>query len=286
MSAFGRAYHAQCETPVFADTQAKRLLPEYEMMGEYVLSGMDFFAPERKGTFSDKGEALRYLMNTQIVPTPVARARFCEDSLFTALCTGTEQYVILGAGLDTFALRNKGNVPVFEVDHPLTQEDKRERLANAGIEIPENLRFVPVDFTKDDLQEALLSSGFDPKKKTFFSWLGVSYYLSADDVERMLATLARLSAEGSSLVFDVADERLFSSPVRRVKNMLAMAQAGGEGMKSCFSYGELERLLEKYGFLIYEWLTPSQINEQYFANRTDDLTAFEHICYANAVKKL
>lgn len=291
MSAFGRAFHAENDpSPIFADTMARQLLTdeEYQAIGAHILSGMAFFAPEKLGTFADDAEALRHLVHTQIAPTPIARARFCEDSLKTAVRTGTEQYVILGAGLDTFALRDADFVrehPVFEVDHPLTQADKRARLERAGISVPKNLHFVAVDFARDDLRAALLAAGFDPRRKTFFSWLGVSYYLSAQAIESLLDTIAALSADGSSLVFDYADENLFSSEVRRVRNMLAMAAAAGEPMQSCFADGELAKLLERHGFLIYELMTAQEIQAQYFAGRADGFTAFEHINYVNAVYK-
>lgn len=291
MSAFGRAFHAENEkNPIFADTKAKELMTdeEYQSIGSYILGGIDFFAPEKKGTFASDKEALRYLVNTQIVPTPLARARFCEDSLKTAMRTGTEQYVILGAGMDTFVFREPDfmkKYKVFEVDHPLTQADKKERIKMAALEIPDNLCYVPVDFSTDNLNEKLLMAGFDPSKKTFFSWLGVSYYLSLEQIEKMLDSVADLSAEGSSLVFDYADENLFRSDIKRVQNMIAMAAAGGEPMKTCFSYEQLEKLLEKHRFLIYELLTTEDIQENYFKEREDGLTAFEQISYVNAVIK-
>lgn len=290
MSAFGRAYHNETEDmPVFADTVARKLMTdeEFEKIGRYIVGGMDFFAPDKKNCFADDSEMLRYLINTQIAPTPLARARFCEEALKTATFTGTRQYVILGAGLDSFAFREKefmAKYPVFEVDHPLTQADKKERVARAKLPVPENLHYVPIDFSVDNLCTGLVRAGFDKKKKTFFSWLGVSYYLTVEQIGNMLFSLAEISAEGSTLVFDYADEGLFGSNVRRVQNMVAMAAAGGEPMKSCFGYSELERLLEKYGFLIYEQLTPQEIQARYF-KQSCEMTAFEHIHYVTAVFK-
>ena len=269
MAAFGRAYHAEtAQTPIFADTFAKKLMTdqEYQMIADYILGGIDFFAPDKKGNFENDDEALRFLVNTQIVPTPVARARFCEDSLKAAMKTGTEQYVILGAGMDTFAFREPmflKRYPLFEVDYPLTQADKRERIKRAALQLPGNLHFVPVDLSTDNLKEKLLNAGFDPGKKTFFSWFGVSYYLSVEQIDAMLDSIAQLSAEGSSLVFDYGDEGLFSSDVKRVQNMVAMAAAGGEPMRSCFSYPALEKLLEKHRFLIYKLMTTQDIQKQY-----------------------
>ncbi len=291
MSAFGRAYHAEhAEKPIFADVKARELMTEeeYAMIASYILSGMDFFAPDKKGSFAGDEEALCYLVNTQIAPTPLARAAFCEEALKTALGTGTKQVVILGAGMDTFAFRCPDllqTVDVFEVDHPLTQADKRERIRRAGWAVPEKLHFVPVDFTVDDLGTALLSAGYSPEKKSFFSWLGVSMYLDRASIEGMLRNIAALAADGSDLVFDYADAGLFLSDVKRVKNMLAMAKAGGEEMKSSFDQLSLELMLSECGFLVYEHLNREKIQSRYFSGRTDWLSAFEHIGYAHAVLK-
>lgn len=196
--------------------------------------------------------------------------------------------MILGAGFDTFAFRETDFVRrhrVFEVDHPLTQKDKKERIACAGWTVPENLTFVPVDFTKDSLTEALLSHGFSKADKTFFSWLGVSYYLSAETIDQTLGELSALSSDGSTLVFDYPDENFFRATEKRVQNTILMAKAGGEAMKSCFSCAELEKLLEKYGFYIYELLTPSDIQKEIIDRAGADMKAFEHVNYCLAVKK-
>ena len=115
----------------------------------------------------------RRLVNVHIAPSPLCRAAYTEKSLKTAVLTGTKQYVILGAGMDTFAFREPeflAKYRVFEVDHPLTQADKLERITHAGWTIPDNLTFVPMDFTKDSLAERLIAAGFDPSAKSFFSW--------------------------------------------------------------------------------------------------------------------
>ena len=205
-----------------------------------------------------------------------------------AIRSGTTQYVILGAGMDTFAFRHSDVVErlsVFEADHPLTQEEKLRRISRVGWEIPETLHFVQVDFTKDNLADRLLKSGYKKEEKTFFSWLGVSYYLTKGQIENMLKAIHTFASEGSTLLFDYAAEDLFTSPVKRVQNMIAMAAAGGEPMKTCFSYLELERMLEKYRFLIYEHLGTKEIQDRFFTGRTDFLTAFEHIQYALTVLK-
>ena len=291
MSSFGRAFHAENEDhPVFADHLAKELMTaeEYAAVQGYVLGGAQFFEPEIDPVKQEPKALVRKLVNTHIAPSPLCRAVYTEKALKAAVLTGTKQYVILGAGLDTFAFREPdflSKYKVFEVDHPLTQADKRERITRAGWTVPDNLTFVPVDFTKDSLAERLIAAGFDPSAKSFFSWLGVTYYLSTEAIGKTLAELSSLCADGSTLVFDYPDENFFNAPEKRVQNTIMMAKAGGEPMQSAFSYGELEKLLETHGFLIYELLTPDDIQKDVIDKAGAELKAFEHVNYCLAVRK-
>ncbi|MGM9550663.1 MAG: SAM-dependent methyltransferase [Clostridia bacterium] len=274
MSAFSRAYHLKnSEKPVFADSLAEKLFSEeeYGQMENYILSG--------------GGDVKKYV-NTQLAPTPVARAKFCEECLNTSLNLGTEQHVIIGSGLDTSPYRNKNkSLTVFEIDKENVIEDKSRRLARAKIEIPENVKLIAADLSKDSIEEVLLKNGFDKSKKAFFSCMGLFYYLSVDCISDLLKSVSALCAEGSEIVFDFGDNHLFSSNIPRVKNMLKMAEKSGAPMKSCFSYGEMEKLLEKHGFLIYEFLSDKDIQDRFFSDCNSELSAFEHINYALAVKK-
>ena len=291
MSSFGRAFHAENEDhPVFADHLAKNLMTaeEYAAVQGYILGGAQFFEPEIDPAALQPKELLRQLVNVHIAPSPLCRAAYTEKSLRTAVLAGAKQYVILGAGMDTFAFRETeflSKYRVFEVDHPLTQVDKLERITRAGWTIPDNLTFVPVDFTKDSLTEQLIAAGFDQSVKSFFSWLGVTYYFSVEAIDAMLSSLSELCADGSSLVFDYPDEDFFEAPEKRVQNTIMMAKAGGEPMKTAFSYSELETLLEKHGFLIYELLTPDDIQRDIIDKAGADMKAFEHVNYSLAVRK-
>ena len=291
MSSFGRAFHAENEEhPVFTDYLAKELMTaeEYTAVQNYILGGVQFFDPEIDPVKQKPKELLRRLVNVHIAPSPLCRAAYTEKALKTTVLTGTKQYVILGAGMDTFAFRETeflSRYRVFEVDHPLTQADKLERITRAGWTVPGNLTFVPVDFTKDNLTERLIAAGFDPSAKSFFAWLGVIYYLSTEAIDTMLSALSELCADGSTLVFDYPDENFFDAPERRVQNTIMMAKAGGEPMQSEFSYSELEKLLEKHGFLIYELLTPDDIQRDVINKAGADMKAFEHVNYCLAVRK-
>ena len=136
----------------------------------------------------------------------VARSRYAEDKLTEAIARGVDQYVIVGAGYDSFSLRNQdagARITVFEVDHPATQSEKRRRIeAITGGSVPANLRFVPVDFEVESLADGLSRGDFDPSRPAFFSWLGTTPYLTNEATTDSLAAMSALVAHGSELVFD------------------------------------------------------------------------------------
>jgi len=133
-----------------------------------------------------------------------ARSRYAEDRLAEAVAAGVGQYVVLGAGLDTFAWRNPfPQLRVFEVDFPATQQAKRAMLVEAGLAQPENLTFVPLDFEHHTVAEGLAEAGFDATRAAFFAWLGVVPYLTLEAFRSTLATVAAMPA-GSAMSFDYA----------------------------------------------------------------------------------
>lgn len=293
ISAFSRAYHSQFDTPIiFDDYLAKELITEKEFhdIQTNMVQGIQFFNKEIAEKLNgNTEELLKWIVQTQLSPTPLARAAFCEKVLQNEVLLGLQQYVILGAGLDTFSLRHpelENMLKIFEIDHPATQEFKKKRLEKVNLKLPSNVHFVSMDFTKKFSYQNLMNSGFD-NKKTFFSLLGVSYYLTKEETSSLIDHLFANVPTGSSIVLDYADEKLFKEKgiSNRVDNMVKMAAASGEPMKSCFTYKEMEKMLENSDLLIYEHLSPDKINELYFNNRKDYLTAFETIHYVHAVKK-
>ncbi|QHZ45940.1 class I SAM-dependent methyltransferase [Bacillus sp. NSP9.1] len=294
ISAFARAYHHQYDEPkIFDDDIAEQLMSPQEChdIKENLIQGIQFFnkdiAQKLKG---DKEEILKWVTHVQLSPTPLARASYCENILHHEVTLGAKQYVILGAGLDTFCFRHpelKDTIDIFEIDYPATQEFKQNRLDQARVKIPDYLHLIPLDFTKPFSIQDLIEKGFHVNKKTFFSFLGVSYYLTKEETVRLMRCVMDEVPSGSSIVFDYADENLFQEKglYNRVENMVKMAAASGEPMKSCYSYREMEMMMEQSGLLIYEHLSPEQIDERYFKDRQDDLSAFETIHYIHAVKK-
>ncbi|MBJ8072490.1 MULTISPECIES: class I SAM-dependent methyltransferase [Bacillus cereus group] len=293
VSAFGRAYHSEFDNPtIFDDYVAKNLISQKERnnIEMNMVQGIHFFNKDIAERFQDNPkEILKWITQVQLSPTPLARAAYCERVLLHEITLGAKQYVILGAGLDTFSFRHReleNNIEIFEVDYPSTQQAKKVKVKEAEFEIPNNLHFVSMDFTKGFSYEQLRNEGFE-NKKTFFSLLGVTYYLTKEELSSLIECLFEMVPEGSSIVFDYPDENLFTEKglSNRVENMVKMAAVGGEPMKSCFSYTEMEALLEKAGLLIYEHLAPKDIHTLYFEGRNDYLKAFETVHYVHAVKK-
>ena len=216
-----------------------------------------------------------------------ARSRYAEDELSRAVGRGIKQYVVLGAGLDTFACRNPYDAEtlrVFEVDHPATQKWKRERLAEAGIPIPATLIFAPVDFETETLAAGLRQAGFDAGAPTFFSWLGVTQYLTQDAVAATLAFVASMPP-GSSIVFDYTiAPSLLTPAARSAFDALARRVASeGEPFRSFFDPAVFAKTLSDLGFAETRDITPADLNALYFAGRPDGLSTggFTHIMNAH-----
>lgn len=293
ISAFGRAYHCQYDTPlIFDDYIAKELITpqEFSDIRENMLQGIHFFNPEMAHQCkNDPDKILKWITQVQLSPITLARAAYCEHVLLHEVTLGLKQVVILGAGMDTFGLRHpelENTLELFEVDYPATQQFKKERLHQAKLNIPGNLHFVPMDFARKPSYEGLTNGGLE-KLKTLVTLLGVSYYLTKKDLSNLIEHVFANLPIGSSIVLDYADEHLFEEKGKfnRVENMVKMAAMGGEPMQSCFTYEEMERLLADMGLLIYEHLSPEHIQDRYFSNRTDDLSAFETNHFIHAVKK-
>jgi methyltransferase (TIGR00027 family) len=202
-----------------------------------------------------------------------ARSRYAEDELARAVAHGVRQYVVLGAGLDTFAYRNPyPDLRVFEVDHPATQAWKREQLQAASIAIPPSLIFVPIDFEQQTLADGLEQSGFNASAAAFFSWLGVTPYLTREACMNTLSYIARMPA-GSGVIFDFAvDPALLNAGQRQALSALAQRVARyGEPLQLFFDPDKLQEELKAMGFHRTEFLQGKELNARYFKDREDGL---------------
>lgn len=216
----------------------------------------------------------------------VARARFAEDILARSAASGeARQYLVLGAGLDTFAYRNAlANVRVFEVDHPATQAWKLECLRVAGIAVPASVRHVPVNFECDSLEAQLREAGFDETVPTVTAWLGVVPYLTQEAFRATMRVLGGFAA-GSELVFDYSYPREVLPPVEQqmMDSMSARVAQSGEPFKLFFTEEELREELQRVGLQLRENLGSAALNALYFDRRADGLRlrgSAGHLCHA------
>lgn len=258
-----RANHVLwCAEPLFVDDYALRMLPWWWRIGigNRLLSSM--VADGLLGVFRP--------LHTE----NVLRLRYGEDRLDEAIAEGVDQYVILGAGFDTFALRRRDlaeRLRVFEADHPATQRAKRDRLGRLGEPAPPNLTFVPVDFETEALDSALATAGLRTDRPAFFSWLGVTYYLSLPAIAATLRRVAACAAPGSRLLLDYklpaaaldAAQRKFADRLDRFVARL------GEPMVSTFTAETLAEEAARVGGRRLDDVPPEEQARRYLAGRRD-----------------
>jgi methyltransferase (TIGR00027 family) len=201
----------------------------------------------------------------------VARSRYAEDLLDSAVAGEVTQYVILGAGLDTFAHRNPHPaLRVFEVDHPATQAWKRDLIHTTGLPDPGRLAYVPVDFETKSLAGQLESAGFDASAPAFFSWLGVVPYLTLAAFRETLAFIA-LRPHGSGVIFDYSQPRSVLAPVEQLEHdsLSARLNLAGECFQLFFTPPEVTSELQSFQSI--EDQGTAELNARYFADRPDSL---------------
>ena len=202
------------------------------------------------------------------------RSRFAEDALARAAAAGVRQYVVLGAGLDTYACRRQHDAAlrVFEVDHPATQAWKRKLLAASAISIPDSLHFVPLDFERDALADALRNAGCDLEQPVFFSWLGVTLYLTEQAIFDTLRLVASLPS-GSGIVFDYGVRPDLLDPLERagVEFFARRYAEQGEPWLSFFDPEALCGRMRGLGFSLVEDFGRDALETRYFAGRDDKL---------------
>jgi len=205
----------------------------------------------------------------------VGRSRYAEDLLDQAVHSSTQQYVLVGAGLDSFVLRQSHYYPalkVFEVDHPDTQTAKQAKLKKLG-EIPATVEFVAINFEKESISEALNRSFYNQSAPAFFSWLGTTHYLHPQTTLQTLKSIAEFAVNGSEVVLDYSTdfqelngiERLGSMGVAQFTHLLK------EPLLGQFKPSDLHHAVEEMGFEVVEDLSGEAITERYFSARIDEI---------------
>lgn len=291
MCAYFRAYHAVHDEPkIFDDFLAVELIPAESraLIEQGLANRLRQKAPEQAAACPDQAAAVRLMVRAMNdLSNVLCRARYAEDHLETAVSRGVSQYVLLGAGLDTFAFRRPDmldRLRVFELDHPATQAFKRRRIAELAWPVPAELTFLAADFTTQDLAAILGESTYDRQAKSFFSWLGVTMYLSREETFAMLRAVAASAPAGSLIVFDYFDADAFD-PAKadpHVQAGMVMTAKVGEPMKMGFPPAALADFFAAAGFRLLEDLGPAEIEERYFQGRPDGYHARPHVHLALA----
>jgi methyltransferase (TIGR00027 family) len=290
--AWMRAQHYATDGPkIFEDAVAHQLLTasEYEQLEAAYINIIKEFYPDIAASSSDKQVLVKNAMQELAsVSQVLSRACYTEEKIVEAFHQGTRQYVLIGAGLDSFVFRYSDfqrELNVFEVDHPATQSFKRQRLQEVGLTPPPNLNYVAADLTEISLAEALMTSPYRQESPAFFSWLGTVMYIPRDKVYQSLHTLRNITVAGSELVFDYFDTDALdpNKAASRVQNMIEAVRRLGEPILSSFDPHEIEIELSQIGFQVREHLSPLEIGRKYFQERTEGQRACEHAHFVHAI---
>ncbi len=196
----------------------------------------------------------------------ILRTRYTEETLAAAVARGVRQYVILGAGMDSFALRQPAfaqDVNVIEIDHPASQAFKRERLRACGVPVPPRLHFEAADLSCEPLATALARSPYRSAEPAFFSWLGVTVYLTREANLTTLRAIAAGAVAGSELVFTYMDQRDLDAGSESIRDLRSRVAALGEPYISGFDPTQLAEDLRPVGFSLVEDFSGEQLWRKY-----------------------
>jgi methyltransferase (TIGR00027 family) len=282
-----RAAHTRLDpSPLIDDPWGDRLVPESarELLRRAALSRLQGDA--LKKALDTPGSVLdQSLLQSRSYANVVTRTRYAEDALKSAAEAGVQQYVLIGAGFDSFALRRPpyaAALQIFEIDFPATQLLKIERIAACGAHLPDSVHFIAADLSQVSVAAALARSSFDPAKPTFFSWLGVTMYLTREANIATMTSLASCSPTGSEVVFTYLDERLFQAQSESFRELQARVASLGEPFQSGFNPGSLAASLAGCGLTLIEDLDGDDIARRYDPDGSHRLgqSAFSHIALA------
>jgi len=286
-----RAAHTRLDpNPLINDPWGDRLVPESarDMFRKAALARMDADALRMAMASPDTivDESLR---RSRAYANVITRTRFAEDALQLAVTRGIRQYVLIGAGFDSFALRlpaYAADLQIFEIDFPATQSLKVAGIAECGLTLPESVHFIAADLSQDTVAAALSRSAFRAQELSFFSWLGVTMYLTRAANLGTLKSIASCTPAGSELVFTYFDERLFRAQSESFRDLEKRVAAMGEPFLSGFNPETLPGDLEECGLLLLDDLNGSAIAAKYDRLGENGLgqSAFSHIARARVIQ--
>jgi methyltransferase (TIGR00027 family) len=268
-----RAVHTRTDPyPMISDDWGDRLVPDWarEAFCQMVLERMSPAERER-ATASPQTILDDFFPRQDMYGNAVMRVRWCEDALAAAVADGVRQYVILGAGFDSFALRRPAfarDVEIFEIDHPATQTLKFEQFRAADVAVPDGVRFVAADFNRESVSAVLSRSGLDPNARVFFSWLGVVSYLTREANIASLTAMAE-TAPGSLIALSYLDQAIFAAPApdapegETLSKSAGMVAQLGEPFVSGFDPALLPGELAELGLELIEDVNGPDLAERY-----------------------
>jgi methyltransferase (TIGR00027 family) len=217
-------------------------------------------------TISPQATADDYLLASQPYANVVIRSRYAEDALRAAVTNGVRQYVLIGAGFDSFALRRPAfaaDLEIFEIDHPATQTLKLEQIARNGITLPDSVHFIAADLAEHSVAEVLAGSAFRPDQTAFFSWLGVTMYLTKEANFATLRSIASCARPGSELAFTYIDARMLTSKSQEFLELARTVADLGEPFVYGFDLQTIAADLRSCGLSLVEDLDNAQAAARY-----------------------
>lgn len=285
-----RAAHGRLDpNPLIEDSWGDRLVPQAVRAAYRDLAMAKWDARARPHAGVAPEQILdEYLGAARTYASVVLRARYTEDALQACIAGGVRQYVIIGAGFDSFALRAPpyaDGVPVFEIDLPAVQNLKRQCILDCGIAVPQSLHFVAADLAREALDAALVRTGFRSDRPAFFSWLGVTMFLTREANLATLEAVVRSAAPGSELVFTYLEEAAFRAGSESFRGLQESVQASGEPLRSGFDPDRLAEELHALGLELIEDRSEEQILARLSRNGSHRMTPlpFSRIARARVI---
>ena len=282
--AFARAHHSKyAGDKIFDDYLAYDLLgkSEYDQIKDkivQIVSDQNWQIPELE-SFED-------FLDELVSPIILSRIKYAEDLVMEYAATEkTLQYVICGAGMDSFAFRNEDpNIEIFELDHPNTHKYKLERIKELGWTIPSNVHFIEIDFEKQNMKDVLLEGGFAPKVKTLFAILGVTYYLELNALGITFENMSALTENESLILLDYPDKEILNKDKARMQVLKDITNGFGEKMKGGMSFEELKSELQINEFQILKHYDKEAIQKAFITG--NKLKAYENVNFITAIKQV
>ena len=289
-TALMRAAHTRLDPhPLINDPWGDRLVPDSarDLIRNAALASLAGEARKRALASPDKilDESL---LHSRSYPNVITRTRYAEDALHAAVSKGVLQYVLIGAGFDSFSLRRpaySADLQIFEIDFPATQTLKRERIEVCAIRLPDSVHFIAADLSQESVAAALARSSFETDRLTFFSWLGVTMYLTREANLATLKSIASCTPAGSEVVFTYFDERLFQAQSESFRDLEKRVAAVGEPFLSGFDPADLAANLADCGLALVEDLGGTEVAARYDRGGEHGLgqSTFSHIALARVI---